>query len=67
MLVEMGVYLGLQSSWLKVIANLLVNIAAGVVLLMFTVRSVPVLTLDIIFVMVCVLMAVRIEDILEDL
>ena len=61
----MGVYFR-RSSWLRVTSSLLIDIVAGLILLLFTVHNVAVLTLDIVFVMVLVLTAVRIEDILEE-
>ena len=61
----MGVYFR-RSSWLRVTSSLLTDIVAGLILLLFTVHNVAVLTLDIVFVMVLVLTAVRIEDILEE-
>ena len=47
-------------------SSLLIDIVAGLILLLFTVHNVAVLALDIVFVMVLVLTAVRIEDILEE-
>jgi len=61
----MGVYFR-RSSWLRVTSSLLIDIVAGLILLLFTVHNVAVLALDIVFVMVLVLTAVRIEDILEE-
>ena len=61
----MGVYFR-RSSWLRVTSSLLADIVAGLILLLFTVHNVAELTLDIVFVMVLVLTAVRIEDILEE-
>ena len=61
----MGVYFR-RSSWLRVTSSLLADIVAGLILLLFTVHNVAVLALDIVFVMVLVLTAVRIEDILEE-
>jgi len=52
-------------AWLKAISALLFNIAAGLILLLPTIKDALVLILDIFFVIVCVVIAVKAEEILE--
>jgi len=53
-------------SWLRITSALIVNLAAGLILLMFTIRDWRVLILDGLFVIVSLVISARIEDILED-
>lgn len=50
---------------LKVISGLLINIAAGLLLLAPNIKDIFVLIIDVIFAILCLVLAVKIEDILE--
>lgn len=55
----------IRQAWLKAISTLLLNLAAGIILLLFTIRDLKVLTLDLLLAIICIIIAVKIEEILE--
>ncbi|OGG12959.1 hypothetical protein A2773_01080 [Candidatus Gottesmanbacteria bacterium RIFCSPHIGHO2_01_FULL_39_10] len=54
----------INSSQLKVLSGLLVNLSAGLLLLLPTIRDFLVLIFDLIFAILSLVLAVKIEDIL---
>ncbi len=57
--------IALRSSQLKVLSGLLINLSAGLILLLPTIRDIFVLIFDLIFAILCLVLAIKIEDILE--
>lgn len=57
----------LRPSQLRVLSVMLTNVAAGLLFLLLTTRDVFVLTTIIFFVILCVGLSVKIEDILNNL
>ena len=56
----------IRFSWLKITSSFLVNIAAGLFLLMFTIKDPRVLILDALFVIVFLAVSIRLEELIED-
>lgn len=57
----------IRVSHLRVISSVLVNIGSALLLLQLTVRDFYVLMVSLIFGIICLLTAVRIEDILDEI
>lgn len=57
----------LRKSQLKIISAVLANFASGLFLLPLTIRDIPVLISSLFFAIACLVIAVKIEDILEEL
>lgn len=55
-----------RPAWLKAISALLFNVAAGLILLLPTIKDIAVLILDVFFAIVCIGVAVKAEEILEE-
>jgi len=56
-----------MATHLKVIASILTNISGGLILTLFTIKNNTVLLVNIIFVMISYLIAVRLEQILKNI
>lgn len=57
----------ISTSWLKVVSGLFVNISAGLTLLLFTVTSIQPLLLDLVFAILSLWTAKRLEDALAEI
>ena len=55
----------LRPSQLRILSSLLVDLAAGLLLAVFTIRDFMVLTVDFVFVTLFLVIAIKAEDILE--
>lgn len=51
---------------LRVISAFLINIAAGVTLLLFTVRDIFVLTASVFSIILCIVISLKIEEVLDN-
>lgn len=56
----------LRSSQLKVLSGLLINLSAGLLLLLPTIRDIFVLIFDAIFAILSLVLAVKVEDMLSE-
>lgn len=52
----------LNSAQLRVVSTFLVNIAAGIFLLLFTIHDLSVLTTSIAFATICLVLSIKIEE-----
>ena len=63
----MSFSINLQPFHLRVISSFLLNVAAGLFLLLFTIRDVFVLTISVLLTMLFMLASLKIEEVLDNL